>query len=155
MKTLLTDTYIFLFERDLDKLESEIRQYPDEATIWKLHGEIKNTAGNLCLHLCGNLQHYVGALLGHSGYQRNRPFEFAAKSIPRETLLLEIAKTKKVVSLTLKKLNEASLTAIYPEETLGYPMTTAFFITHLFGHFGYHLGQINYHRRLMAGDKLG
>lgn len=155
MKTQLTDTFIFLFERDLDKLESEIRQYPDEASIWKLQGEIKNTAGNLCLHLCGNLQHYVGALLGNSGYQRNRPFEFSANGIPRETLLLQIAKTKKVVSETLKKLDEASLSAIYPEETLGYPMTTMFFLTHLFGHLGYHLGQINYHRRLLALGHVG
>lgn len=153
MKNQITDTFIFLFERDLDKLENEIRQYPDETSIWKLQGEIKNTAGNLCLHLCGNLQHYVGALLGNSGYQRNRPFEFSAKGIPRETLLLEIAKTRKVVSATLQKLNESSLAAIYPEETLGYPMTTAFFLTHLFGHLGYHLGQINYHRRLVACEK--
>jgi hypothetical protein len=150
MKNTLVDSFIFLFERELDKLEAEIKQYTDEATLWKLEGDIKNTAGNLCLHLCGNLQHYIGAQLGHSGYLRNRPLEFSAKGVPRTLLLKEVQKTKQVVSATLKKLNDEAIRQIYPEEALGYPMTTVFFLTHLFAHLGYHLGQINYHRRIIS-----
>lgn len=153
MKNPLVDSFIFLFDRELDKLDAEIRQYTNEALIWKIQGDIKNTAGNLCLHLCGNLQHYVGALLGHSGYQRNRPQEFAAKGISQARLLEEIQRTKKIVSATLRNLNDALLQKLYPEEVLGYPMTTFFFLNHLFGHLGYHLGQINYHRRLLDSPR--
>jgi hypothetical protein len=149
MKNPLIDSFVFLFERDLDKLEAEINQYTDEALLWKVEADIKNAAGNLCLHLCGNLQHYIGAQLGHSGYQRNRPLEFSAKGVPQALLLKEVQRTKQVVSATLKKLNDEAIRQIYPEEVLGYPMTTVFFLTHLFGHLGYHLGQINYHRRLV------
>ena len=150
MKNTLIDSFVFLFERELDKLEAEIKQYPDEASVWKLEGDIKNPAGNLCLHLCGNLQQYIGAQLGHSGYQRNRPLEFSARDVSRALLLNEVQKTKLVVSATLKKLNDESIRQIYPEEVLGYPMTTVFFLTHLLAHLGYHLGQINYHRRLIG-----
>jgi hypothetical protein len=150
MKNTLIDSFVFLFERELDKLEAEIRQYPDEASVWKLEGDIKNPGGNLCLHLCGNLQQYIGEQLGHSGYQRNRPLEFSARGVSRAQLLNEVQKTKVVVSATLKKLDDESIRQMYPEEVLGYPMTTVFFLTHLLAHLGYHLGQINYHRRLIG-----
>ncbi len=150
MKNNLTSSFIFLFERDLARLESEIRQYPDEELLWTVAGKIPNSPGNLCLHLCGNLQNYVGAILGKSGYVRNRPYEFEAKGLSRQYLLEEIAKTKSAVSGTLKAMSDDQLMLPYPEDVLGYPMTTLFFLNHLFGHFGYHLGQINYHRRLIS-----
>jgi hypothetical protein len=148
METTLTGTFIFLFDRDLGKLEAEIGQYKEEAALWKVAGSINNAAGNLCLHLCGNLQHYIGAQLGHSGYIRNRPHEFAARGISRADLLGEVQRTRQVVAATLRVLDDKTLGMTYPEEVLGYPMTTVFFLTHLLAHLGYHLGQINYHRRL-------
>lgn len=150
MESTWINTFVQLFERDLNKLETEIRQYPDDASLWTVRGEITNSAGNLCLHLCGNLQNYIGALLGNTGYQRNRPLEFSATGLTRENLLQEIQRTKHAVITTLKRTDQSSLDKLYPEEVLGYPMTTGFFLTHLFGHFGYHLGQINYHRRLVS-----
>jgi uncharacterized damage-inducible protein DinB len=150
MENKLINSFIQVFERDLKKLETEIKQYPDDSSLWKVAGEINNSAGNLCLHLCGNLQNYIGALLGNTGYQRNRPLEFSAKDLSKEKLLEEIDRTKHAVITTLEKLDMKSLDQRYPEESLGYPMTTGFFLIHLFGHFGYHLGQINYHRRLVA-----
>jgi hypothetical protein len=149
METKLMSSFVQLFERDLNKLEKEIGLYADESLLWKRGPGINNSAGNLCLHLCGNLQHYIGAQLGRSGYQRNRPNEFAASGIGKATLITEIQETRKVVTVALQKLNETSLDETYPEEVFGYPMTTGFFLIHLFGHFGYHLGQINYHRRLI------
>ena len=150
METTQISALIFLFERDLKKLEAEISQYGSENKLWKIAGAITNSAGNLCLHLCGNLQHYIGTQLGNSGYVRNRPLEFSAKGLSKENLLNEIRTTKAIVLETLKNLSDSDLEKIYPEEVLGYPMTTGFFLTHLFGHFGYHLGQINYHRRLVV-----
>ena len=142
-------SFVQLFQRDLEKLEKEIALYTDDSLIWKREPGINNSAGNLCLHLCGNLQHYIGAQLGKSGYQRNRPNEFAATGLSRSALITEIQQTRKVVIGVLQNLNEITLEETYPEEVFDYPMTTGFFLIHLFGHFGYHLGQINYHRRLI------
>jgi hypothetical protein len=150
MNNIMVNAFIFLFDRELDKLEKEINLYPDESSLWQIAGQIANPAGNLCLHLCGNLQHYIGTQLGKTGYVRNRPAEFSSKNIPKEKLIEEILQTKKSVATSLQKLNDSILHESYPEECLGYPMTTVFFINHLFGHFGYHLGQINYHRRIIS-----
>jgi uncharacterized damage-inducible protein DinB len=149
MGKLLIQTFIQLLERDLNKLEQEIKQYPDDNTLWAIHADIKNSAGTLCLHLCGNLQHYIGVRLGQSGYIRNREQEFSARNISKATLLAEIEKTKGVVINSLHKLDSEKLESLYPEEVLGYPMTTSFFLIHLIGHLNYHLGQINYHRRMI------
>ena len=136
--------------RDLDKLEKEISSYRDEESIWKTGGEIINPAGNLCLHLCGNLQHYLGAVLGKSGYVRNRPNEFSLKGLKREALIAEIARTKAAVEKTFPMIDPAGLTNNYPEKVFDYPMTTLYFLIHLSAHLEYHLGQINYHRRLLS-----
>ena len=139
-----------LIERDLNKLEEEIKLYTSEESIWKIDREIKNSAGNLCLHLCGNLQHFIGAILGNSGYVRNRENEFAAKGIPRATLLAEIKQTKKAVKSTLQGLNSSTLGEEYQIQVFGHPMTTMYFLIHLTAHLDYHLGQVNYHRRLLS-----
>ena len=138
-----------IIERDLNQLEKEISLYANESSLWEIKGEIKNPGGNLCLHLCGNLQHFIGTLLGHTGYIRNRDNEFSAKGVLREQLLREIQKTKKDVLSTLEKLDPAVLKKEYPLQVLGYPMTTTYFLVHLVGHLNYHLGQVNYHRRLL------
>jgi hypothetical protein len=139
-----------IIERDLNKLEEEINSYPSEESIWRIDGQIKNTAGNLCLHLCGNLQHYFGAVLGKTGYKRNRDNEFAAKGISRAELLSEINNARKAVRLTLEKIDASILQQDYPEKVFDYSMTASYFMIHLSAHLGYHLGQINYHRRLLA-----
>lgn len=139
-----------IIERDLNKLEEEIKSYSSEESIWKVDGQIKNTAGNLCLHLCGNLQHYFGAVLGKTGYKRNRDNEFAAKGISRTELLSEINNAKKAVQSTLEKLDASILQQEYPEKVFDYSMTTSYFMIHLSAHLGYHLGQINYHRRILG-----
>ena len=145
----LSEALTKLYERDLNKLEEEIKLYTDVASVWSIKGDIKNSAGNLCLHLCGNLQHFVGMILGGSDYKRNREYEFAAKDLPIEKLLAEIQLTKKAVLSTLAKLENGDLEKTYPQEVFGYTMTTMFFLVHLAGHLNYHLGQINYHRRLL------
>jgi hypothetical protein len=150
MENKLIQSFIQILDRDIGKLESEIVQYANESLIWRTSGEIKNTAGNLCLHLCGNLQHYIGANLGKSGYQRNRPLEFSDKNVSRTKLLQEIVKTRDVVTGTLGQFTDEELTKPYPEDALGYPMTIGFFLIHLTGHLSYHLGQINYHRRMIT-----
>ena len=142
-----------LFLRDLDLLAQEIAAYPSESDLWIVGGDIKNSGGNLCLHLIGNLQHFIGTLLGKTDYVRNREAEFADKDIPKTVLLQQIETTKKTISATFKKLNASDLAATYPVEVFGKPMTTEYFLIHLLAHLTYHRGQINYHRRLLGGKQ--
>ena len=139
-----------LINRDLDRLANEVEAYSKEENLWITEGEITNTAGNLTLHLCGNLQHFIGAVLGKTGYERNRDFEFAAKNISRAELLGSIQKTKTAVRDTLQRLPESVLNYPYPLRVFNNKeMSTLFFLIHLQGHLNYHLGQINYHRRIL------
>jgi len=147
---MLNKILIELYERDLEKLRTEIEQFANEDDLWKTSGGITNSAGNLCQHITGNLQHFIGALLGDSGYVRDRDAEFASKNASRQELLSQIASTREVVRETLSKLTDEDFAKIYPIEVFGAPITTGFFITHLTTHFNYHLGQINYHRRLLS-----
>lgn len=147
---MLTEVLAKLFERDLAKLKSEIDQYHNESDLWKTSGEITNSAGNLTLHLIGNLKHFIGATLGNSGYVRHRDLEFSDSGVERVSLLIGIDETAAVVASTLSKLSEADLEKNYPIEVFGEPLTIEFFLVHLAGHLNWHLGQINYHRRLLA-----
>ncbi len=146
---MLTQILSELYERDLNKLKVEIEAYDDEADLWKKPGDIPNSAGNLCLHLNGNLQHFFGAVLGGTDYVRDRDAEFARTGVPREVMLADIDTTRDVVKETLAKLTEDDLAANFPIEVFGHPMTTGWFLTHLCTHLTWHLGQINYHRRLL------
>lgn len=138
-----------LFTRDLNKLKAEIEAYENEEVIWKIDKNILNSAGNLCLHLVGNINQFIGAILGNSGYIRNRELEFSLKDVPRTELIQQIESTIEVVNSSLGKLSAQDLEKEYPAEPLGYTMTTEYFLIHLIGHLEYHLGQINYHRRLL------
>lgn len=150
MDTMIT-SLTTIFDRDIRKLEQEIKLYPDDGSVWKVDGAIKNPGGNLCLHLCGNLQHYIGNILGNTGYKRDREFEFSARGLPLQKLFSEVEQTQRSVVNTLKNLDVSVLDKQYPEDVFGHPMTTSYFLIHLAAHLGYHLGQINYHRRLLSG----
>jgi len=138
-----------LFLRDIAKLKTEITSFKDEKRLWEISGDVKNSAGNLCLHLCGNLKHFVGATLGNTGYVRNRESEFNRKDVPVKELIVEIESTAKVIEKTLNELKEEELVKTFPINVFGYEMTTGYFLAHLTTHLNYHLGQINYHRRLL------
>lgn len=146
-----TEIIAKLLQRDLEKLKQELLQYQDETLIWKTVAGISNSAGNLCLHLVGNLNTYIGAELGQSGYIRNRELEFSQKDIPREELIQKIEGTIEVVTQTLDRLPAEALAQEYPLLVLKEKTSTGYFLTHLAVHLGYHLGQINYHRRILEG----
>ncbi|MFN8322082.1 MAG: DinB family protein [Chitinophagales bacterium] len=138
-----------LFERDLLKLKEEISLYTEEKSMWIVKNGIHNSAGNLCLHLLGNLNHFIGATLGHSGYVRQRELEFSKKDIPRTQLLFEIDEVTALVKETLQKLTPSDLEKQYPLLKHEQVVSTEQMLLHLFSHLSYHLGQINYHRRLL------
>ncbi|HEY2847512.1 MAG TPA: DinB family protein [Pyrinomonadaceae bacterium] len=149
LQTILSD----LYERDLNKLRQEIEQYSNEADLWKKSGEIPNSAGNLCQHLCGNLRHFIGAVLGETGYVRDRDSEFAKQEVSRDELLSEIDATLADVKTTLAKVTDETLASNYPIDVFGKgAFKTDWFLVHLATHFNYHLGQLDYHRRLVAAQ---
>lgn len=146
---MIKEELVALFERDLNKLLLEIESFKDEKNLWKVAGSIKNPGGNLCLHLLGNLNTYIGKNLGNSNYVRNRDAEFSTKDVPRADLINAIQNLAALIKGTLEELEEYDLRKVYPEEVLGYSMTVQYFLIHLLAHLSYHLGQINYLRRML------
>lgn len=146
---MITDTLIKLFKRDLNKLIEEIELYSNESNLWKQEGLVSNSAGNLCLHLVGNLNHFIGATLGDTGYVRQRDLEFSNKNVPVSVMKKQVEETIVMIETTLSKLTVADLQAEYRRNPFEDYMTTEYFLTHLVLHLAYHLGQINYHRRLL------
>jgi hypothetical protein len=148
---MLAQSLIGIFTRDLGALRRELEAYPDEEGIWLRPTGHPNSAGVLARHLAGNLQPYIGAVLGGSGYRRDREAEFQARPWSRARLLAELAQTERVVLTTLEHLTAEQLAARYPEAVGQRELGTADFLVHLAVHCGFHLGQVDYHRRTVTG----
>ena len=146
---MLNETLKALFNRDLNKLKVEIESYQKESNIWIVADGIANSAGNLCLHLTGNINWYIGAEIGKTGYIRHRDLEFSLKDVPRAELVKKIEDTIPMVDSVLDGITAEQFETLYPIEVFGHPMSTEYFLVHLATHLTYHLGQINYHRRLL------
>ncbi|MDQ8054307.1 MAG: DUF1572 family protein [Pedobacter sp.] len=132
------------------RLRNEIVQYGQEDQLWEVRGEISNSAGNLCLHLIGNLNNYIGKEIGKSGYVRNREAEFSLKNVPQQQLLSMIEETLAVVEAGLGQLKDSELEKEFPVLVFEHKTSIEYLLVHLYGHLNYHLGQINYHRRLVG-----
>ena len=148
-KNSMIETIKSLFARDLKKLKTEIELYQDETKLWYTEKNIANTAGNLCLHLIGNLNTYIGAGLGKTGYVRHRDLEFLQKDIPRVILLKKFYQTIAAVDAGLDNITEEQLPNDFPVLIWEQPSSIEYTLVHLTTHLAYHLGQINYHRRLL------
>lgn len=146
---MLQEILIKLFKRDLDKLKTEIAAYNTESNIWIVADGIANSAGNLCLHLVGNLNHFIGTVLGNTGYVRQRDLEFSLKDIPKAELIQKIEDTIAMIDQVIDKVTDEQLRSEYPITVFAKGDTTAYFLSHLATHLSYHLGQVNYHRRLL------
>jgi Protein of unknown function (DUF1572) len=145
----MTEHLLALFKRDLEKLVLELEAYTDESKLWLQAGEVKNPAGNLVLHVHGNLNMFVGKLLGNLEFVRDREAEFSRSNVPRAELIAMVRTTSAMLETVLPTLSPEDLEQPYPLEVLGYPMTNGYFLIHLYGHLNWHLGQVNYHRRLV------
>jgi len=140
-----------LFRKDLNRLSDEISKYPDDEILGKTVKGITNSSANLTLHLIGNLNHFIGHQLGGSSYVRDREAEFGRKDITKEELLEKLADCQEVVADSLQKINDEQLNTMHdPGFITGETMTVRQFLMHLYGHLNYHLGQINYHRRILS-----
>jgi uncharacterized damage-inducible protein DinB len=139
-----------ILTRDLISLRKEIEAYPAEADLWRRAEGITNSGGTLALHLAGNLQHFIGAVLGNTGYVRNRDAEFAERDVPRAEVLHRIDAALAAVQDTLAGLSDADLGREYPLPVGKVRVETADFVIHLATHLAYHLGQVDYHRRMVT-----
>jgi hypothetical protein len=147
----MLDDFITIYSRDLERLKYEIEQV-DESVLWKTKGSIKNSAGNLALHLIGNLNTYIANPFGRKGYVRNREAEFSSKDVSKQKVIADIIETRQDIISALEKLTPNDLQQKYPDDVFGYEMTNSFFLIHLAAHLSYHLGQINYLRRAFDED---
>ncbi|MDH5316087.1 MAG: DinB family protein [Gemmatimonadota bacterium] len=140
--------------RDIGALRREIELFPDEAMIWQTMPGIGNSAGTLALHIAGNLQHYFGAVLGGTGYRRDRDAEFSRRDVPRAEVLDQLDRGAEAVRSTLARMEAAALQATYPEPVGGVTLPTERFLLHLATHLAFHLGQAGYLRRALTGSAI-
>ena len=141
-----------VFVRDASTLRDELLAYPDEKQIWAMPPGVKNSAGTLALHLCGNLQHFVGALFGGTGYVRNRDAEFSRRDVTRVELMAECDAALAAIARGFAALTDEALAAPIPGGLAGAQLSTGLALLHMATHLAYHLGQIDYHRRLVTGQ---
>jgi len=149
---MLAQELAVLYTRDLARLVQEISAFPDTATLWQTRAGITNSAGNLALHLEGNLREFIGRLLGKHHYQRDRPREFSDSGIEQRDLVARLSAVRDEIPLVVANLSAEELAAVYPQAHGGVTLSTRQMLIHLDGHLSYHLGQIDYLRRVLTGD---
>lgn len=147
-----TETIRHVLARDLRAVAREVDAFPDDDALWRSAPGVTNSAGTLALHLAGNLEHFVGAVLGRTGYVRDREAEFSTRDLTRAEVRGRIEAAAKSVEATLAQLESAQWDAEYPVPVGGRSIGTGVFLVHLATHLAYHLGQVDYHRRMVVAD---
>ena len=141
-----------LYARDLTRLIQELNAFPDTVSLWKTAPGVSNAAGTLALHLEGGLRHFIGFRIGKIEYQRDRPLEFSARGVERDELIARLEAVKVSIPAVIAALSDADLAVIDPSNGTDKPMPTSQWLIHLYGHLGYHLGQVDYLRRFVTGN---
>ena len=148
----ITSDLAFLFDRDLAKLTQQIEAFPTDEALWQTLPGVTNAAGNLALHIEGNLREFVGRQLGNLPYERKRELEFSSKGQSRDELSKRLAEVRRSIPPIIKELSAEQMQMEYPEVVLGAATSTQEFLIHLYGHLNWHLGQIDYLRRILLTD---
>jgi uncharacterized damage-inducible protein DinB len=146
----ITNELAALYRRDLAKFAKQIESFPTDELLWQTLPGVINPAGNLALHIEGNLSEFVGRQLGGLPYQRNRDLEFSSKQGTRADLSARLAKLSESIAAVIEALNADQLEKEYPQVVLDRPMSTGEFLIHLYGHLNWHLGQVDYLRRMIT-----
>jgi uncharacterized damage-inducible protein DinB len=135
---------------ELEQLRDGVKQTAEplsEQEFWARPVEPGNSVGHLVLHLVGNLNHFVGAQLGGTGYVRDREREFTeAQPPPKEEVLRRLDETVAMVRRVVGGLSAEQLAAPHPEGRFGTVYET---LVHLLAHFALHRGQMSYIARLV------
>ena len=149
---MLASELAALYSRDLTRLAQELRAFPDTASLWKTVPGVSNAAGTLALHLEGGLRHFIGFRLGDIDYRRDRALEFSARDVDRDELIRRIEAVQASIPKVVASLSDAKLDEIDPNNGTDTPLTTRQWLIHLYGHLSYHLGQVDYIRRVVTGN---
>ena len=143
----------FLFSRDLTRLSQQIEAFPNDEMLWETFPGVLNPAGNLALHIEGNLREFVGRQLGQLPYKRNRELEFSSRGMSRDEISRRIAGLRESIPAVIQDLSAEQMELEYPEVVLEAATTTRQFLIHLYGHLNWHLGQIDHLRRILSADR--
>lgn len=152
---MLRTTLELLITRELRAIKRELEAYPDDASVWRAVPGLPNSGGTLALHIAGNIRHFFGSVMARDGYVRNRDAEFARRDVPRAELLAGIDDAIESARRTLRGTSDTVMAAPYPSKIADRTVSTEVFGVHLASHLAYHLGQLDYHRRLVTGDAKG
>lgn len=137
--------------RDLHDVRKEVEAYPDDDSLWRPATGINNPGGNLALHLAGNMHHFIGAVLGGCSYVRDRDAEFSVRGLSRAEVSGRLDAAIAEVDRALSQLTDDDLAKPFPERSGDFHLLTGQFLIHCLAHLGYHLGQLDYHRRMVTG----
>lgn len=148
-KYSVNNSVMQILERDLNKVINEIQLFENDKKMWVIAGSINNSAGNLALHIAGAVNHFIGKVLGNNNYVRTREKEFSEKNLPKELVIMNLKQAIETAKKVLPLISEQDMRNEFPEKLGGVTMTIEFFLIHLISHINYHLGQVNYHRRVL------
>jgi hypothetical protein len=149
---VFSDYLVGVVVRDMKALGREVEAYPDDASLWRVPPGVANSGGTLALHLCGNVQHFFGTVLAGTGYVRDRAAEFNRRDVSRAEIAAQVQAAVAAAEQGLAKVSDAALARDFPEQIAGHTLVTGECLVHLVAHLGYHLGQVDYHRRLVTGQ---
>ena len=152
----LAGDFARILGRDLHKVAQQLESYATDADVWRVEGDTRNSAGTLTLHIVGNLEYFIGGVLGNSGYVRDRDAEFGDRDVPRDELIRRVNACRERVVSTLEGLSDAALHLPYPGKLPAHleGAGTHLFVLHLSVHLNWHLGQMDYHRRMLPAHEL-
>lgn len=143
---MLNNILAGFYERDILRLIEEINLFKQEENLWKTQGAVKNTCGNLALHIIGGMNFLIGTTLAKTAYVRNRDLEFIQKNVAKEDL---VAQLEELIPLIRKTVNAVDMEGEYPRTFDDAIRTNSYVLTQLALHLNYHLGQVNYLRRIL------
>jgi uncharacterized damage-inducible protein DinB len=141
-----------LLVRDLLGVKKELELFETDEQTWNCPTGISNPAGTLAIHICGNLNHYIGAVLGGTSYVRDRNNEFANRSNSRTQIYEILDETSAMLASVIPEIDPGRLNQRYPEQVGGFDLNTQQFLLHLCTHLSFHLGQLGYLRRLLSAE---
>ncbi len=150
MAQIVVQVFIEILERDLNRLNEEIRLLENEKDLWSVRGKVNNSIGTLAVHLCGSLQHFIGSVIGKTAYVRDRNLEFGIRNVPSSKIISDIEETMIMLKDVLGGLSDADMENEFPIELLGKKRSFGFVLAQMCAHVNYHLGQVNYYRRTIS-----
>jgi hypothetical protein len=138
---MLSSILANFYERDIHKLIEEVNLFKNEEDLWKTRGSVKNSSGNLVLHIIGGLNYLIGTMLAQTGYVRNRDQEFIRKGVERKVLVAQLEELIPLINETLNDLTPEGMEGEYPLIFDDMKRSKSYVLVQLALHLNYHLGQ--------------